>query len=323
VLAVKGIAISVVVPLFNKEGQVARTVQSVLGQRCGEFELIIVDDGSTDGSRAVVASLRDQRIRVVDQRHAGVSAARNRGIEEARAKLIAFCDADDEWEPDHLESLLELSRRHPEAAVCATGYWFSCPGEPRRANILRGVPDGFEEGLLDDYFRVAAMSDPPLCSSSVAARVDALRDVGLFPPAIGTGEDLLTWARLAERYPVAYRRRPTAIFWLPRSVADRPGRVPAEPDAVGEELARMLARAPGPRVPGLAAYLSLWHRMRGVIYLKLGNGRRARAEFERSLHRGGWSGKVCALWLLGILPHPGKAFEYLEQRRNRLRGACR
>ena len=318
-----GIAISVVMPLFNKEGQVARSVHSVLGQTCGEFELIVVNDGTTDGSREVVASLRDRRIRLIDQKHAGVSAARNRGIGEARAKLIAFCDADDEWEPDHLESLLGLSRRYPGAAVYATGYWFASPGELRRANILRGVHDDFEEGLFDDYFRVAAASDPPLCSSSVAVRVDALRDVGFFRRDVDTGEDLLTWARLAERYPIAYRRRPTALFWSPRGVADRPGRVPAEPDVVGEELARMLARAPGPIAAGLAAYLALWHRMRGVIYLKLGNSRRARREFGLSLHRGGWSLKVCALWLLSLMPHPGKVFEYLEHRRTRLRGACR
>lgn len=318
-----GIVVSVVMPLFNKERQVARAVRSVLGQTRREFELIVVDDGSTDGSRAVVASIRDCRLRVLGQANAGVSAARNRGIGAAGADLIAFCDADDEWEPDHLASILGLAARFPEAEVLATGYFIAAGDIRRRANILRGLPEGFEEGYLEDYFRVAAVSEPPLHTSSVAVSRRALEAVGLFPVGVHSGEDLLTWARLAQGRRIAYQRRPSATFQGPCSVGDRPGRVPAEPDVVGAELARLFARAPGPEAAALAAYLALWHRMRGVIYLKLGNGRRARAEFGRSLQRRGWCPKVCAFWLLGLLPHAGKALECLERRRERLRGARR
>jgi hypothetical protein len=159
-----------------------------------------------------------------------------------------------------------------------------------------------------------------LHTSSVAATRKALLAVGLFPDGVQSGEDLLTWARLAERYRIAYQRRPTATFQSPCRVTDRSGRVPAEPDVVGEELALMLARASCATAVGLAAYLALWHRMRGVIYLKLGNGRCARTEFLHSLRRGGWRPRICALWLLGFLPHSGKVFEYLERQRNVLRG---
>ena len=308
-------------PLFNKEGQVAGSVRSVLAQTRGDFELIVVDDGSTDGSRRIAASIEDRRIRVIDQRNAGVSSARNRGIMAAAADLIAFCDADDEWDPDHLEALLGLAARFPGASVFATGYAFAERGGKRRANILRGLPEGFDEGYLPDYFRIAAASDPPVHASAVAATRQALLSVGLFPVGVQTGEDLLTWARLAESHRIAYQRRPSAVFRAPGRITDRPGRIPAEPDLVGEELARMLERAPEPTAAGLAAYVALWHRMRGVIYLKLGNGRRARREFERSLRRGGWSLKVCALWVLGLSPHPGGLFEQLESWRNRIRGA--
>ena len=318
-----GIAVSVVLPLFNKEGQVAGSVRSVLGQTRGDFELIVVDDGSTDRSRQIVAAIGDRRIRVIDQPNAGVSSARNRGIEAAGADLIAFCDADDEWGPDHLEALLGLAARFPEARVFATGYSIVERGAQPRANIVRGLPAGFEEGVIPDYFQVAAGSDPPVHASAVMASRAALRAVGLFPVGVHAGEDLLTWARLAERYRVAYQRRPSALFRAPGRISDRPGRVPAEPDVVGEELALMLARARGTPAVGLAAYLALWHRMRGVIYLKLGAGRRARTEFGRSLRRGGWSPKVCALWLLALVPRSGGILEQFEHRRNRLRGACR
>jgi len=320
---VSGVPVSVVMPLFNKQRQVSGSVHSVLGQTCGDFELIIVDDGSTDRSREVVASIEDRRIRVIDQKNSGVSSARNRGIAAAGADLIAFCDADDEWEPRHLEALLGLAARFPEASVFATGYVIAERGGRPRTNILRGLSGGFEEGYLENYFRVAAGSDPPLHTSSVAATRQALHAVGLFPVGVHTGEDLLTWARLAERCRIAYQRRPSAIFRAPGRVTDRPGRTPAEPDVVGGELARMLARTPEGTAGDLAAYLALWHRMRGVVYLKLGNRRRARTEFGRALRRGGWSFKAGSLWLLGLLPRAGSVFERLEQRRNWLREVCR
>jgi len=315
--------VSVVMPLFNKERQVARAVQSVLDQTCSEFELIIVNDGSTDESRGVVASIKDHRIRVIDQKNAGVSAARNRSIGEARADLIAFCDADDEWEPDHLESLLHLARTYPEAAVFATGYFIAGHSGSRRVNILRGLPVNFEEGYLDDYFRVAAGSDPPLHTSSVAARVGSLRAVGFFPVGADLGEDLITWARLAVNNRIAYLRRPTATFREAPSVWDRPGRAPAPQDLVGDDLARMFLEAPAAMRTGLAAYLALWHRMRGVICLKRDDRRRARAEFRQSRNWGGRSLKIGVLRMFCFVPRAGRVFEALERGRNRLRGARR
>lgn len=315
--------VSVVMPLYNKQVRVGRSVRSVLEQTRAEFELIVVNDGSTDGSRGVVAQVRDQRVRLIDQENAGVSAARNRGVREARAELIAFCDADDEWKPEHLADILGLAERFPDADVFATGYFIG-DGEGRlRPNIIRGLPVGFEEGRVERYFSIAARSDPPLTASSVGVTRRALHAVGLFPPGVASGEDLLTWARLAERFRIALRRRPTAIFWQPRGIADRPGRVPAEPDLVAEELGRMLARARGRAAAGLGAYLALWHRMRGVIYLRLGNARCAREEFARAMSRGRWSLKLCALWLLCLVPQSGVALERAVRLRSRLRGSLR
>ena len=89
--------ISVVIPLYNKEKQIKRTIQSVLTQTFQDFEIVIVNDGSTDNSTIEVEKIKDSRIRLIHQENAGVSAARNKGIEEAKYELIALLDADDEW----------------------------------------------------------------------------------------------------------------------------------------------------------------------------------------------------------------------------------
>ncbi|MDM5272778.1 glycosyltransferase family A protein, partial [Sulfurovum sp. zt1-1] len=112
---------SVVIPLYNKEQYIAKTLESVLLQTFQEYEIIVVDDGSTDKSTFEVKRYNDNRIRLIQQENAGVSAARNRGIEEANYDLIAFLDADDEWLPNHLQELINLRIDYPECEVFATG----------------------------------------------------------------------------------------------------------------------------------------------------------------------------------------------------------
>src|SRR5271157_5460413 len=110
--------VSVVIPLYNKAGYITRTLQSVAGQTFEDFETIIVDDGSTDGSGDLAAEFQDGRFRVVRQANAGPGAARNRGIEEARGELIALLDADDVWMPEYLASSLAMfDESGPEVAA--------------------------------------------------------------------------------------------------------------------------------------------------------------------------------------------------------------
>ena len=97
--------ISVVIPLYNKEKQIARTLQTVLNQTYQNFEIVIVNDGSTDGSVDEVLRISDSRIRLVSQENGGVSAARNRGIDEAKGEYIAFLDADDLYCPELIENI--------------------------------------------------------------------------------------------------------------------------------------------------------------------------------------------------------------------------
>ncbi len=111
--------ISIVMPLYNKERWVADTIQSILSQTFQDFELIIVDDGSTDNSIEAVKSFKDDRIRVINQKNSGVSRARNRGISESKGKFIAFIDADDIWRGKHLEYLIEAFERYTNTIYTA------------------------------------------------------------------------------------------------------------------------------------------------------------------------------------------------------------
>ncbi len=270
-------------PLYNKEKEVARAIHSALSQTLTDFELIIVNDGSTDNSPDVVRSCKDLRIKVLDQINQGVSSARNRGIAEAKADLIAFLDADDEWKPDYLTTVLRLVDKYPAASVFATGYMFIQTRGFERPALVRGLPIGFSEGILEHYFIVAAQSDPPLWTSAVAVRKKAFESIGGFPVGVTSGEDLLTWARLALRFEIAYSTHICAFHFNPLHVSDRPGRIPQYPDVVGTELAKLLQTAEPSEIKGVIKYIALWHRMRAVTLMHLGEKRKSIEELHKAL----------------------------------------
>lgn len=126
--------ISVVVPLYNKEKSIARTIESILNQTLRDFELVIVDDGSTDNSVEVVRSFIDERIVLVQQKNAGPGAARNTGVKNAKADWIVFLDADDENLPDSLEFFVKMIDEHPEADIIDTGKYLRRGEELIEAN---------------------------------------------------------------------------------------------------------------------------------------------------------------------------------------------
>ena len=212
--------ISVVMPLYNNRSEVTRALQSILHQTTSDFEVVVVNDGSTDGGEKIVRGLKDGRIRVVDQENKGVSAARNRGVVEAKGELIAFLDADDEWKPNFLETIERLHRVFSACTVFATQYVYRELDGSTRHPILQRVPQGEWEGVLENYFDVAAHSDPPLWSSAVAVKKSALLTVGGFPEGIAIGEDLLTWARLAADGKIRVLKETMRSFLVAR-IADR------------------------------------------------------------------------------------------------------
>ena len=200
--------VSVVIPLYNKERDVAIAVKSVLGQTHAEFEVVVVDDGSTDASRCVVESIRDPRLRIISRHNGGVCAARNTGITEARADLIAFLDADDEWAPDFLGTIVRLSQRHPGAGAYATRFWMLDADGAQKLSPVHGIPTGPWEGVVPDYYATKGL----ISSSCVAIRRQVFDRVGAFREGVRIGEDLDMWFRIGAYYQIGYSTVALAVW---------------------------------------------------------------------------------------------------------------
>jgi glycosyltransferase involved in cell wall biosynthesis len=293
---------SVIIPLHNHAEYIRRAISSVFSGSVQDLEIVVVDDGSTDRGPEVVQGIEDGRIRLIRQQNQGVSAARNRGLAEARADMIAFLDSDDEWLPGFLGEICKLRLKYPMAEVYASAY-LSCEGQGRttKDNISNlGIHPW--DGLLDNYFEVASRSDPPVWSSAVAMKKSAIDSIGGFPVGVTSGEDLVTWARLAARYRIAYTNTPSAVYWRPEfSLAYKP-RVPQIPDVVGRMLGEIAPELPSPGVAALRKYQALWHKIRAVDYMALGRCRDARAELRLAIALAGVSRKRLLLWALCLLP---------------------
>ena len=294
--------ISVVMPLYNNAKELSRSANSVLSQTFEQFELIIINDGSTDSGEKRAREISDRRVRVVDQDNRGVSAARNRGVTEANGEIVAFLDADDEWKPDFLETIDRLRRNFSNCSVFATHYLYKEIDGSVRTPILRGIPSNEWEGILPDYFDIAAHSDPPLWSSAVAVRKNVLLALGGFPEGVTVGEDLLTWARLAAVGPIAYSAKPRAIFWLRAPLIGYPTRVPELPDFVGSQLAKLATEQTGMRRVGILHYAAVWHRMRASMFINVGDASHAREEATTMIRYHRSNPQAYVYLLLAITP---------------------
>lgn len=178
---------SVVIPLFNKEGCIAKTLDSVLSQSFSDFEVIVVDDGSSDGSADIVAAMNDTRIRYISQNNGGPSSARNTGIKAATGEMVAFIDADDIWLPDYLREMDKLIEDFPDAVIYGMNYGV-IEGEKvvcKETAFYQGYLDGSWESFPFFYW-----------TSSTCCRKSTLTRLGGFDVRMMYGEDCDMWYRL-------------------------------------------------------------------------------------------------------------------------------
>lgn len=203
--------ITVVIPLFNKESTILRALESVRAQQLPPYEVLVVDNASTDGGPALVTGLSWEKLQLLNAPVAGVSQARNVGIAAATGSHIAFLDADDAWSPAFLRQMGALIRNHPEAGLYASGYVFRQGSSDRHPRLPRLRLQ--QAGLLTDYFRHIARNDMLVTASSVCIPTPVLAEVGGFAVGERIGEDQDLWARIAMRYPIAYDPQVLAIYF--------------------------------------------------------------------------------------------------------------
>lgn len=198
--------ITIIIPLYNKEKSIVKTLESVRAQTFSDYECLIVNDGSTDGSPQIVSEyctlLSDKRFRIIDKSNSGVCSARNRGIKEAAYNIVAFLDADDLWESNFLEEMVSLIKDYPEAYLYSSNF-----AETVDKKIIRKVPTGLPanyRGIVEHYFEMPNRISDLVCSSSAVVRKDVFEVVGYFDERLRYAEDTDMWWRIIACHPFAF-----------------------------------------------------------------------------------------------------------------------
>lgn len=203
---------SIIIPLYNKEREISRTLESVLFQRYPHFEAIVVDDGSTDNGVITVEDFakKDERISIIRKENGGVCSARNVGIRAAKNNYIALLDADDSWDPDFLSETVKMIEDFPEC-----GMWGMNFAETSGGVLVQELPTGLQKGfrgIVENYFGMSGRVSDLYCSSSVVIRKEVFEKVGYFDERLRYSEDIDQWWRIIANYPVAFYDKYLAFY---------------------------------------------------------------------------------------------------------------
>lgn len=204
---------SIVIPLYNKENYIENTIKSVLNQRFTDFELVIINDCSTDNSFQLVSQFDDIRIKLIThQKNKGLSASRNTGIKNASSHYIAFLDADDLWKPNFLEEIYQLIHKYPKASLFATNY-----EEIIDANTVvlpsNGTENLIHSIIIDNYFE-RSLKQPLYNQSSFCIKKEVFEKVGFYNEKITYGEDVDFNIRVHLIYKMAFSNQSLSQYIL-------------------------------------------------------------------------------------------------------------
>ena len=322
--------VSVVIPTYNRAEKVRKSIESVLEQSFTDFEVVVVDDGSSDDTEQILRSAFGDRIRYFFQSNQGASVARNRGIAESRGTWVAFLDSDDVWEKDKLESQLHaLDQFAPQCGGCYTDVRFFNHSETRtmfEAAVTSYHHEG-AAGINDEALRLLVRpggAGMVICLSSFMGRRDLMQQIGGFNPKILYSQDSDFMFRLALLTRLCYVNRPLVGF----------DRAPVESRHVGvsadwnkvdfflqdsqirlESLQRLVAGQPAAVRSLIRRQLAQVHSGWVNYYLQTGQYGKARTAASRAVMTSA-SVNVAAKWLLTWFS-PGLALRQIRQRESK------
>jgi len=196
------VRVSVIIPTYNRADLLKEAIDSVLEQTWREFEVIVVDDGSTDATGDAVRPYGG-RVRYVYKENGGPSSARNVGIREAKGTYVAFLDSDDLWEPEKLKVQMGFMLEHPEVKLTCTDSSLIGSGGKRERRLSRDLVGNLFPLLYSNSF---------VRTSTVVMARECFQEIGYFDERYRSAEDYDLWLRVARRYPIAYLSRPLVRY---------------------------------------------------------------------------------------------------------------
>jgi glycosyltransferase involved in cell wall biosynthesis len=205
---------SVIIPLYNKEKHIHDTLNSIFKQIFTDFEIIIINDASTDNSLQKVLELKNNRIFIYENNNKGVSQARNLGMQKAKGKYFAFLDADDIWHKNHLKNLYHLIKEYPNCGLYCTNYIFDYGNNFIVKTRFSSLPIKKDwKGIVHNYF-LASLKDRIAWTSAVAIPREIFDQLGGFDEKItlGAGEDIDYWTRIAIKKEVAFTKQVSVSY---------------------------------------------------------------------------------------------------------------
>jgi len=200
-------------PLYNKAPYVYKAIESVMEQTYRKWELIVVDDCSTDGSGDIVTKYTDSRIRLIRlDKNVGVGAARNKGVSLSTAPYICFLDADDWWEPTFLDEMANLIIEYPDAGIYGTNYTIINETKHKTRVAQLGVEDNFRKGYINYCQVYAKTMYMPLWTGAVCIPRNVFNTTSGFPNDVNLGEDFLLWLQIALHHKVVLLYKPLSNY---------------------------------------------------------------------------------------------------------------
>lgn len=206
---------SVIIPLYNKRDYVVRAINSILAQSYTKYEIIVIDDGSTDGSLEEVESIKNSKIRVFHQSNAGVSVARNAGVRKSEHDYVVFLDADDVWLEGLLSELNILINRFPTAGIYGVNNYFEYANGKIIYENYNGLFNNKKIGIIKDYFGIfSKYGKSPFCNSGCCYPKHVFNEIGGYKAGVRLTEDSDLWCRIAFKYDIAYSAEPLITYHM-------------------------------------------------------------------------------------------------------------